>query len=210
MKYAYVYVLDTMADWELGWVTAQLNSGQYFKTPGSRLPVRTVAISKDPITTMGGMTVLPDLTVDEMALDTSAVLLLPGANTWQDAKHLPILEKAKELLDTGSLVAAICGATTALAEHGILNDRPHTSNGPGYLEWSCPSYQGSAHYQDEKIVTDGNLITTGSAGGLLLAREVIAKLDVFREETLEAWYDYFNTGDARHFHTLMATMQVQS
>lgn len=31
MKYAYVYVLDSMADWELGYVIAELNSGQYFK-----------------------------------------------------------------------------------------------------------------------------------------------------------------------------------
>ena len=26
----YNYVLDTLADWELGYVTAELNSGQYF------------------------------------------------------------------------------------------------------------------------------------------------------------------------------------
>ncbi|OWA34047.1 glutamine amidotransferase [Saccharibacillus sp. O16] len=210
MKYAYVYVLDTMADWELGWVTAQLNSGQYFKTPGSRLPVQTVGASSDPITTMGGMKILPDLTAEEMTLDTSAILLLPGANTWQDAKHLPILTKAKELLGAGSPVAAICGATAALANHGILDHRPHTSNGPGYLEWSCPAYQGSTHYRDEQVVTDGSLITAGSAGGLLLAREVLALLDVFREETLEAWYQYFSTGDASHFHALMASMQAQA
>ena len=27
----YVYVLDTLADWELGYVTAELNSGRFFK-----------------------------------------------------------------------------------------------------------------------------------------------------------------------------------
>ncbi len=27
----YVYVLDTLADWELGYVTAELNSGRFSK-----------------------------------------------------------------------------------------------------------------------------------------------------------------------------------
>lgn len=27
----YVYVLDTLADWELGYVTSELNSGRFFK-----------------------------------------------------------------------------------------------------------------------------------------------------------------------------------
>lgn len=207
MKYAYTYVLDTMADWELGLITAQLNSGQYFKTPDSRIPVKTVAASKSPITTMGGLTVVPDLTVDEIRHETSAILLLPGANTWKNPEHVPIIKKAKELLNAGGNVAAICGATAALADYGILDNRSHTSNGLEYLNLFCPSYQGSAHYRDEKIVADGNLITTGATGGLLLAREVLALLDVCREETLEAWYRYFNTGDNDSFYALMETMQ---
>lgn len=27
----YVYVLDTLADWEIGYVTAELKSGRFFK-----------------------------------------------------------------------------------------------------------------------------------------------------------------------------------
>ena len=27
----YVYVLDTLADWELGYVTSELNSGRFFR-----------------------------------------------------------------------------------------------------------------------------------------------------------------------------------
>ncbi|NGZ75228.1 DJ-1/PfpI family protein [Saccharibacillus alkalitolerans] len=206
MKYAYTYVLDTMADWELGMVTAQLNSGQYFKHRGSRLPVKTVGASKRPITTMGGMTIQPDLTVEEVTHETSAILLLPGANTWEDPEHLPIIEKTEKLLNAGGRAAAICGATAALANHGILDNRPHTSNGLEYLNLFCPAYRGSAYYRDEKIVTDGNLITTGASGGLLLAREVIALLELFSPETLEAWYNYFNTGDPSYFYALMETI----
>ncbi|ASA22496.1 DJ-1/PfpI family protein [Paenibacillus donghaensis] len=207
MKYAYVYVLDTMADWELGFVIAELNSGQYFKRRGSRLPVRTVGASTRPIITKGGMTIVPDLTVDEIALEASAVLLLPGADTWKDPAHGPIVEKTKQLLDVGGNVAAICGATMALADAGLLDYRQHTSNSLEYLTLFSPAYKGAARYKDEKIVTEDNLITTGSAGALLLAREVIALLDLFAEETLEAWYNYFTTGNPKYFQVMMETLQ---
>ncbi|GGD53451.1 DJ-1/PfpI family protein [Paenibacillus nasutitermitis] len=207
MNYAYAYVLDTMADWELGFVTAELNSGQYFKRRGSRIPVKTVGASKRPITTKGGMKILPDLTVDEISHETSAILLLPGADSWNDPEHAPVVEKAKQLLKASGNVAAICGATTALANAGLLDDRQHTSNSLEYLTMFCPAYKGAAFYKEKKIVADGNLITTGSAGGLLLAREVIALLDLFKKDTLEAWYNYFNTGDGNYFAAMMETLQ---
>ncbi len=206
MKYAYAYILDSMADWELGYVIAELNSGQYFKDRGSRIPVKLVGASKHSIKTKGGMTIVPDLLVEDITHDTSAILLLPGADTWKDPIHLPMIEKAKQLLDKGGNVAAICGATTALADSGLLDNRAHTSNGLEYLTMFCPDYRGAAHYRDEKIVVDGNLITTSAAGGILLAREVIALLDVFKKETLESWYTYFTTGDNKYFYTMMETL----
>ncbi|WP_433944781.1 DJ-1/PfpI family protein [Paenibacillus sp. SN-8-1] len=85
----------------------------------------------------------------------------------------PIIEKAKQLLNAGGHVAAICGATLALADAGLLDDRQHTSNSPEYLNLSSPLYKGAARYKGEKIVADGNLITTGSAGALELARGLL-------------------------------------
>jgi Putative intracellular protease/amidase len=202
MKHAYVYVLDTLADWELGHVTAELNSGQYFKRPGGRVPVRTVGASREPLITKGGVTIVPDLTVGEIRPETCAVLLLPGADTWQDPRHKPILAKTAELLDSGCLVAAICGATAALAEAGLLDSRPHTSNSLEFLTFFCPNYKGASFYRNEPVVDGGNLITTGSAGALLLARQVMKRLDVMSDDALEAWYNYYSTGEAAHFYAL--------
>jgi len=202
MKHAYVYVLDALADWELGHVTAELNSGQYFKCPGGRVPVRTVGASGEPVVTKGGFTIVPDLTVEDIRPETCAVLLLPGADTWQDPRHRPILAKTAELLDSGCLVAAICGATAALAEAGLLDNRPHTSNSLEFLTFFCPNYRGASFYRDEPVVVDGRLITTGSAGALLLAREVMRRLDVMSGEALEAWYNYYSTGEAAYFYAL--------
>lgn len=50
---------------------------------------------------------------------------------------------------------------------------------------------------------DGRLITTGSAGALLLAREVMRRLDVWSGEALEAWYNCCSSGEAAYFYALM-------
>ena len=202
----YIYVLDTLADWEIGYVTAELNSGRYFKKQSDNVSVKTVGATKDSIVTMGGMKVIPDITIDKIISAPSTVLLLPGAGTWDNPKHIPIIEKAAELLECGSTVAAICGATNALAEYGVFNERIHTSNSLEYLKMVCPNYKGESYYKDIKAVSDNNLITASSAGGLLFARIILAKLDVISEDTLEAWYNYFNTGDPKYFYNLMETL----
>ena len=136
----YVYVLDTLADWELGYVTSELNSGRFFKKDAQRVSLKTVSASKEPIRTMGGLTIAPDCLIDDMVVSETSVLILPGATTWNDPKHSAIIEKAEKFLSIGATVCAICGATAALASFGLLDNRPHTSNGLGFLEMVAPGY----------------------------------------------------------------------
>lgn len=206
MFHIYVYVLDTLADWEIGNITAELNSGRFFKKGESRIPVEKVGLSNEPIQTMGGMTIVPDCLINDIVMDETSILLLPGADTWNDPKHGAIIKKASELLSSGATVCAICGATTALANYGLLDCRPHTSNGPGFLEMFCPNYKGQSFYVDKPSVTDNNLITAAGTGGLLWTKQIIEHLDVFRSDTLQAWYDYFSTGKTEHFYALMQTL----
>lgn len=202
----YVYVLDTFADWELGHVISELNSGRFFKKDAQCVSLKTVSFTKEPIHTMGGLTIMPDCLIDDIIVNETSVLLLPGADTWNDPKHGAIIEKASEFLTLGATVCAICGATAALAGFGLLDNRPHTSNGPGFVEMVSPCYKGQSFYVDKPSVTDNNLITASSTGALLWAKQIIERLDVFETRTLEAWYDYFNTGKPEHFFALMQTL----
>ncbi len=204
----YVYVLDTLADWELGYVTAELNSGRFFKKDAPGVSVKTVGISKEPVKTMGGLSIVPDCVLDELAVDGESVLLLPGANTWDRPEHGAIIQKAGEFLSAGAVVCAICGATAALANAGLLDNRMHTSNGVGYLEMVSPGYKGKDFYVDQPCAADHNRITAGSAGALLWAKQIIERLNVFQPDTLEAWYAYFSTGEAQHFFALMQTLSA--
>lgn len=202
----YVYALDTLADWEIGYVTAELNSGRFFKKDAPCVSVKTVSISKEPIKTMGGLTVIPDCTVEDIRISKTSVLILPGANTWDAPEHGVVIKKAEELLSAGAMVCAICGATVALANFGLLDQCPHTSNGPGFLEMAAPGYQGTSFYVDAPSVSAQNMITAGSTGGLLWAKQIIEYLGVFQPDTLKYWYQYFNTGTPQDFLSLMQTL----
>jgi putative intracellular protease/amidase len=205
-KKVYVYVQDTWSDWEVGYAAAELNSGRFFKNKAERLLVKTVGLTKDPITTMGGVSIIPDLTLRAVTVEASAMLILAGGDTWQDPKHKPVIAKVKELLDANANVAAICGSTSALAEAGLFDHRPHTSNSIEYLKMVAPHYKGDAHYKDDRAVSDGNLITASSAGPLEFARYILQRLEVFSDGALEAWYNYFDTGDAKYFFALMSAL----
>lgn len=202
----YVYVLDTLADWELGHVTSELNSRRFFKKDAPHVTLKTVSYSKESIHTMGGLQIVPDCLLDDIVVSEKSVLLLPGADTWNEPKHGAIIKKASELLSLGGTLCAICGATAALANFGLLNNRSHTSNGQGFLEMVSPNYKGQSFYIDKPSVSDNNLITASSTGALLWAKQIIEHLGVFETNTLEAWYEYFSTGKPEHFFALMQAL----
>lgn len=112
---------------------------------------------------MGGLTVIPDCLIDDIAVKETSVLLLPGADTWSDPKHSAIIKKQVNF-SVGATVGAICGATVALANLGLLDNRRHTSNGKGFLEMFSPAYKGQDFYVDEPSVADNNLITANPTG----------------------------------------------
>ncbi|HEY0451948.1 type 1 glutamine amidotransferase family protein [Actinophytocola sp.] len=206
MTYAYLFVLDTLADWEPGFLTAELNSGRMFKEPGTALAVRTVAVSREPITTMGGVRIQPDLALAELTPDDAAVLLLPGADTWAEERHRPAPAKAAEFLAAGVPVGAICGATIALADAGLFDSRPHTSNNLEALKQLAPGYAGADHYVEAPAVTDGDLITGTGTAPLDFARHVLARLDVMSPEALEAWYQLYKTSNPEFYVALMSSL----
>ncbi len=203
----YVYLPGTMADWETGYLLAELNSRRYFKKDAPELSLKTVSALKESVKSMGGIKMTPDSILEEIVKDDKTVLVLPGADTWSHPENQKVLEKAKEIIAAGGLVCGICGATVAMAEAGLLNNVPHTSNGPGFLEMFSKNYTGSSFYKDEPATDSGHIITGGSAFPLEWARLIIQHLDVFNGETLEAWYEYFSKGTSESFYRLMQSVQ---
>lgn len=207
MTTVYVYLMNTMADWEISYCLAELRSKRFFRKDAGEISVKTVSISKEPVKSMGGLTIIPDMTIEDIQVNKDNVLILPGSDRWSVSENFWILEIAKRFLEAGGLVAAICGATVALANMGILDDKKHTSNGAGFLNMFCPEYKGTDNYIDKPAVRDGNLITAAATGALEMTRLILEYLDVFGADTLEHWYAYFSTGNANVFFAMMQSLQ---
>lgn len=203
----YLYVSDTMADWEIGYLTAELNSGRYYKKGLPPSKIVTVGATKTPITTMGGLRILPDITIEDCDIRNADALILAGGETWMEPIHEPILQIARQCIKENIVLAAICGATVALAQNGLLDARWHTSNDFGFLKQVCSGYHGDQYYKYEPAVTDGTLITASSAAPLEFAQHVLKALDVFSPVTLESWYKLNKTLEAKYFYELMSSVQ---
>ncbi len=203
----YLYVFDTMSDWEIGYLTAELNSGRYYKKGLNPTKVVTVGIEKTAITTMGGLKIQPDIKLDEIIIESTDALILPGGNTWTESVHQPILEIAQRCLHEGIWVAAICGATIGLVQSGLLNSRLHTSNDLDYLKMVCPTYTGEKYYKTASAVTDQKLITASGIAPLEFTVQVLKALEVFSSKTLEAWYNLNKTHEGKYFYELMNSRQ---
>lgn len=193
-KPVHLAVYDTLADWETGHTTAWLARFGY--------EIRTVALSTAPVTSIGGLRVLPDLTLAELRPEDSSLLILPGGDLWDTGDGLaPFARTARAFLGAGVPVGAICGATAGLAREGLLDDRAHTSAVSMYLE--ATGYQGGKRYVDADAVTDGDLITAGPTEPVAFAREVFGRLgDVFDGAKLDAWYRLFHDSDPAAYETL--------
>jgi putative intracellular protease/amidase len=195
-------VYDTLADWETGHATAHLRNGNWHREPGA-YEIVAVGLTTEPVTTMGGLRITPDLALDQLSPADSALLILPGAFKWDAGDDLaPFARKAREFLAAGVPVAAICGATAGLAREGLLDDRDHTSGVLQYLE-AQEGYAGAKHYLDRDAVTDGDLITAGPTEPVAFAREIFRRLDVYRPEVLDAWFRLFARSDASAYEVLM-------
>lgn len=201
----YLYVLDTMADWEIAHITAELNSGRFLKN--GKVNIQKISENLNPVISMGGMSINIDSKLSEIKFKKGDLLILPGADTWMEEKHRNVIQMVEELLENGVIVATICGATMALANLGILNDKKHTSNGKGFLEIMCPEYKGSVHYIDCPAVCEGNLITASGMAPLDFAYEIMKKTEVMKEDTLKAWYKLYSTKEPKYFYALMESMK---
>ena len=195
----YVFVFDGMADWEAAFAIAGINNPRFQREPG-RYRVTTVGPTTLPVTTMGGMRILPDISFSELELHRAAMLILPGGRHWESDECADILETARRFRIRGIPVAAICGATLALARAGMLDDFHHTSNSRDYLVAS--GYRGTAFYCDAPAIADEGLITASGFSSVEFAREIFRELGLYSRPSLDAWYALFRFGDVSRYADL--------
>src|ERR1700681_1752774 len=110
----HLFVFDGMADWEAAFAVAAIQNPQFQLSPGC-FTVTTAARYHAPITSMGGVRILPHMTIDEVFPAESSLLIVPGGPAWETGGNLEALERAHAFVEEGVPVAAIGAATLALA-----------------------------------------------------------------------------------------------
>ncbi|MCI0388480.1 MAG: DJ-1/PfpI family protein [Acidobacteria bacterium] len=178
---AYQLIFDGLADWETPYALCAITESQ-------KLDVVTVGSSQQPITTMGGLKLIPDITLNDINSAEAGIFILPGGDMWERGADEKLQALLVRLHTENVNIAAICGATLAVARAGLTHNIRHTSNGKQYIKSMLPDYGDEAFYVDELAVTDQNIITASGLGGIEFGREVIKLLKLFSAAETEEWF----------------------
>jgi putative intracellular protease/amidase len=184
----HVLVFDGFADWEPAHALAELRRW------GKRSVV-VVGFDTEPVISMGGLRVVPDRKLRDIRRSEVEILILPGGDLWEGTYPEAELNRAlTDLIAADVPVAAICAGTLAVARAGLLDDRRHTSNMPGYIAEHVPRYSGVAMYEAGPAVSDRGVITASGLAPIEFAREIFRQLRIFTAPDEELWFDMFKHG----------------
>jgi putative intracellular protease/amidase len=181
----YFLAFDGFADWEAALALCEI------RRPGDWRVV-TVGFSMQPVLSMGGLRVLPELTLERIDLARAALIIVPGGHLWERGEGEEAVDSLRRVHAAGAPVAAISSGVLALARAGLLERCRHTGNLSGLIGRHVPDYAGYEQYDPDVLaVSDGGMITASSLGSVEFAREVIRTLDLYTASDREHWYRLF-------------------
>lgn len=181
----YLLVFEGLADWEPALAMCELrNNG---------VEVLTVGFTADVVTTMGGLRLQPHTPLELAPLNEAAMLILPGGEMWQTFEDEAFFQRLRDLHQRGVPIAALCGATIALARAGLLDDIRHTSNSAEFLSYYVPAYRG-ARYESVLAVSDKNILSASGVGYVEFAQLALEHFSIYSAEERREWFDVFKHG----------------
>jgi putative intracellular protease/amidase len=181
----YFLVFEGFADWQAALALCEI------RRPGD-WQVQTVGFSRAQVTSMGGLCVQPELTLDQLDAARAPMLIVPGGHLWQRGEGAPAVAAMRQLHAAGAVVAGIDSGMLALARAGLLDDCRHTGNWSGQIAAQVPSYAGAEQYDAGVLaVSDGGVISASHLGSVEFAREVIRTLDLYGPTDRDHWYRLF-------------------
>ncbi|SEL74487.1 Putative intracellular protease/amidase [Pseudoxanthomonas sp. GM95] len=173
-----VVMVDGVADWEIGVVLPAAR--EWFGDT-----VSVASIDGQAVTSIGGLTITPSLALSDLDPLAADLWILPGSERWQAGEIPGLSGVLRDRVAAGKPVAAICGATLALAYAGLLDTRPHTSNALDFLTRNVGAvYAGQAHYRDETVVSAEGVVTAPGSSPVNFALACLRLLHLDREDDI--------------------------
>lgn len=181
----YFLAFDGYADWHAAHALCEI------RRPGD-WQLKTVGFSMQPVLSMGGLRVVPELTLDQLDAKRAALLIVPGGYLWEHGHGGEAVDAARRIHGAGATVAAVDSGVLVLARAGLLDVCRHTSSWPGHIGTHVPGYAGAEHYDAQALAaSDGGVITASQLGSVEFAREVIRTLDLYNPSDREHWFRLF-------------------
>lgn len=187
MKRILYVVLEQWADWELAYLSSavkMLGNGQFEN--------KIVSLTKDAVTSIGGIKCLPDYDLQNHPQDYDALILI-GGMSWHYENALQVKPLVEECIQSGKILGAICDACRFLGSLGALNGAKHTANDLNELK-QYSAYTNEQGFIYRQAVSDNKVITANGTAALEFAQEVLRALSVASEEQIKGWYDFHKLG----------------
>jgi putative intracellular protease/amidase len=188
----HLFVFDTVTDWEAKFILAAIQNAQRLTAP-YRYRVVTAAANGGPITTIGGKRIKPDVALDAVTPDGSAMLILPGGHAWDLGANAEALQLASHFIASGTPVAAMRSAMVALTRAGMLDRLRLTGSTREYLISS--GHRGAGFYCGVPAGTDEGAASMAGVGPIDFAREIFKMLNVSTAPATGAWLGALSSGD---------------
>lgn len=182
-------ILPQYADWEAAYLASAIAM-----LAGENYAIRTVSLSQDAVTSIGGFRVLPDYDLKSVPSDYEALILI-GGMAWRDENAQQIKPLVTDCFRKGKVLGGICDASAFLGTAGVLNDVFHTSNDRNDLkQWAGSAYTGEEKFIAKQAVRDQNVITANGTAPMEFAKEVLLALHAASEEKIADWYSFHKLG----------------
>jgi len=157
MKKTAVLIYPNFSGYELTTALSILMQG--------KKPISVISIDKEPVREEAGLTVMADLTVDQVNYEEFDSLLLTGCmdifNVLPNTVYTDFIQNISK--QDNFIIASISSSPALLAKAGLLKNKKYTVGLMEEARKASGLFEG-ANYIDELIVQDGNLITArGSA-----------------------------------------------
>lgn len=136
--------------------------------------VVTAAIGAETVTASREVRLMADTKLASVRLDEYDALIVPGGGPGVEAmsKDPRVLEAVRQFHQRNKLVAAVCAGPRVLHNAGVLAGRKYTCY-PG-----IEAHITNATRQDQRVVRDGNIITSQGPGTTFaFALTIIAYFD---------------------------------
>lgn len=189
MKTIVYVLLDKFAEYEAAYLSSAVKM-----LAGDKFENKTLSLTKDSVTSIGGFNVVPDYDINSFPDDYEALVLIGGL-TWRNEASLQIKPLVQRCIDDGRVLGAICDASAFLGRTGFLNNVKHTSNDIHDLKaWARDEYTGDDNYFPKQAVRDGKIITANGTAAMEFAREVMLALEVAPKERILEWFTFQKLG----------------